>query len=95
MIVEVDRKGNVGCSVTSSTHERKSRTNLIMKSSKYYLKHNSFMDDIPVVVVFKAMGIITDQEIVQLVGSEDDILSIFAPSLEECANLKIFTQLQA
>ena len=95
IIVEVDRKGNVGCSVTSSTHERKTRTNLVMKAGKYYIKHNSFTEDIPVVVVFKAMGIITDQEIVQLVGSEDEILSPFAASLEECANLKVFTQLQA
>lgn len=95
MIVDIDRKGNIGCQVTSSTHERKSRTNLIMKGGKYYLKHNSFTDDMPVVVVFKAMGVHTDQEIVQLVGSEEDILSIFAPSLEECANLKVFTQLQA
>ena len=95
MIVDIDRKGNIGCQVTSSTHERKSRTNLIVKGGKYYLKHNSFTDDMPVVVVFKAMGVHTDQEIVQLVGSEEDILSVFAPSLEECANLKIFTQLQA
>lgn len=95
MIVDVDRKGAVGCSVTSSTHERKSRTNLISKKNKYYLKHNSFSDNIPIVVVFKAMGVISDQAIVQLIGSEEDVLSIFAPSLEECANLHIFTQLQA
>ncbi len=95
MIVDVDRKGAVGCSVTSSTHERKSRTNLIVKKGKYYLKHNSFADNIPVVVVFKAMGVISDQEIVQLLGSEEETLSVFAPSLEECASLRIFTQLQA
>lgn len=95
MIVDVDRKGAIGCSVTSSTHERKSRTNLIMKKSRYYLKHNSFTDNIPVVVVFKAMGVVSDQSIVQLIGSEEDVLSFFAPSLEECANLRIFTQNQA
>lgn len=95
MIVDVDRKGSVECSVTSSTHERKSRTNLIVKAGKYYLKHNSFTDDIPVVTVFKGMGVITDQEIVQLVGSEEDVLTAFAPSLEECASLKVFTQMQA
>ncbi|XP_064393008.1 DNA-directed RNA polymerase III subunit RPC2-like [Halichondria panicea] len=95
MIVDVDRKGVVECSVTSSTHERKSRTNLISKGGRYYLKHNSFAENIPVVVLFKAMGVVSDQEIVQLVGSGEDILSSFAPSLEECANLKVFTQMQA
>ena len=95
MIVDVDRKGNVGCSVTSSTHEKKSRTSLVMKTGKYYLRHNSFGEDIPVVAVFKAMGVTADQEVVQLVGSEELVLSRFAPSIEECANLKIYTQLQA
>ena len=95
MIVDVDRHGVVECSVTSSTHERKSRTNLICKGSRFYLKHNSFTENIPVVILFKAMGVATDQEIVQLVGSSEDILSAFAPSLEECANLKVFTQMQA
>ena len=95
VIVEADRKGLVGCSVTSSTHERKSRTSLIMKGTRYYIKHNSFSDAVPVGVVFKAMGMISDQEIVQLIGSEEEVVSVFAPSLEECANLKIFTQLQA
>ncbi len=95
MIVDIDRKGIVECSVTSSTHERKSRTNLISKSGKFYLKHNSFSENIPVVTLFKAMGVVSDQEIVQLVGSSEEILSAFAPSLEECANLKVFTQMQA
>lgn len=95
MIVDVDRKGNIECSVTSSTHERKSRTNLVVKHRKFYIKHNTFNEDIPVVAVFKAMGVLSDQEIVQLVGCEEDVLSSFAPSLEECANLKVFTQLQA
>lgn len=95
MIVDVDRKGVVECSVTSSTHERKSRTNLITKAGRFYLKHNSFAENIPVVILFKAMGVVSDQEIVQLVGSNETILSSFAPSLEECANLKVFTQMQA
>ena len=95
MIVDVSRKGGVECSVTSSTHERKSRTNLIVRGGKYYLKHNSFTDEIPIVSVFKGMGVITDQEIIQLIGSEDDVLTAFAPSLEECASLKVFTQTQA
>ena len=51
-MIVVDRKGYIGCQVTSSTHERKSCTNLIVKGKKYYLKHNSFTDDMPVVVVF-------------------------------------------
>lgn len=47
------------------------------------------------VVVFKAMGIECEQEIVQMVGCEEGIISTFAPSLEECHKLNIYTQLQA
>jgi len=49
---------------------------------------------VPVVVVFKAMGIECEQEIVQMVGCEEEVISTFAPSLEECHKLNIYTQLQ-
>ena len=48
-----------------------------------YLKHNSLGDDIPIVVVLKAMGLECDEEIVQLVGTEPEIVDLFAGSLEE------------
>ncbi|GFG30397.1 hypothetical protein Cfor_05850 [Coptotermes formosanus] len=95
MIVEEDRKGGIQCQVTSSTHEKKSRTNLIVKNGKYYLKHNTLQDDIPVAITFKAMGVVCDQEIVQMIGTEEHIMQRFAPSLEECRKANVFTQTQA
>lgn len=59
----------------------------------YWFSFVSFKD-VPVVVVFKAMGIECEQEIVQMVGCEEDVISTFAPSLEECHKLHIYTQLQ-
>lgn len=67
MIIELDQKGVVSAAITSSTHERKSRCNIFFKNGKVYLKHNSLGDDIPIVVILKAMGLESDQEIVQLV----------------------------
>nr|CAD7589432.1 unnamed protein product [Timema genevievae] len=95
MIVEEDRKGGIQCQVTSSTHEKKSRTNLIVKNGKYYLKHNTLQDDVPIAIIFKAMGVESDQEIVQMIGTEDKVLQRFAPSLEECHKASIVTQMQA
>ena len=46
-------------------------------------------------VVFKAMGVVSDQEIMQMVGTEDKVMTKFAASLEECHRLRIFTQDQA
>ncbi|PVZ98868.1 hypothetical protein BB558_005126 [Smittium angustum] len=96
IIVEDDRKGQIMASVTSSTHERKSKTYLITKNKKLYLKHNSINDDVPIVVVFKAMGITADKEISQLVsGNNPSFLDMFAPSLEEASQMRIYTQKQA
>ncbi|XP_044268535.1 DNA-directed RNA polymerase III subunit RPC2 isoform X2 [Tribolium madens] len=92
MIVE-ECKFGVQCSVTSSTHEKKSRTNVLCKGTKYYLGHNSLTDLIPVSIIFKAMDVTSDKEICELIGIED--ISKLTPTLEECHTLKIYTQLGA
>lgn len=95
IIIDVDNKGEVGASVTSSTHERKSKTNLVVKHGKLYLRHNTFADEIPIMIVLKAMGLESDQEAVQLVGPDPAYASLLAPSLQECASHGVFTQQQA
>ncbi|CAM9438711.1 unnamed protein product [Choristocarpus tenellus] len=68
VIIELDAKKNVSAAITSSTHERKSRCNIHFKNGKVYMKHNSLGDDVPIVIVLRAMGLQSDQEIMQLVG---------------------------
>lgn len=46
-------------------------------------------------VVLKAMGMASDQEIVQMVGMDPTYADLLAPSIQECAALGIFTQQQA
>lgn len=43
-IIVDETKNGISCQVTSSTHEKKSRTNVIIKGNKYYLSHNTFTD---------------------------------------------------
>ena len=50
---------------------------------------------IPVSIVFKAMGIESDQEIVQMVGTESTIMTSLASTMEECHRAQVFTQMQA
>jgi DNA-directed RNA polymerase III subunit RPC2 len=59
------------------------------------IPHFYLFKDIPVVIAFKAMGIVSDQEIVQMIGTDDHVMTSFAPSLEECVKANIFTQKQA
>nr|QBH67447.1 DNA-directed RNA polymerase subunit beta [Ustilago esculenta] len=97
IIVEADaKKGTVSASVTSSTHERKSKSYVLTKHGKIYLKHNSLHEDVPIAVAFKAMGIQADREILQLVAGHDEVYrELFAVNLEEAARLGIYTRKQA
>eukprot|EP00047_Mylnosiga_fluctuans_P014364 m.37832 g.37832 ORF g.37832 m.37832 type:complete len:1129 (-) comp5470_c0_seq2:180-3566(-) len=95
VIVEIDRKHQVGASVTSSTHERKVRTALIAKGGRLYIKHNNLTEDISVVMFMRAMGVASDQELIQIVGTEPEIIRLFLPSLEEASRLGVFTSAQA
>nr|ALK02064.1 RNA polymerase III second largest subunit [Wickerhamiella domercqiae] len=93
-----DSKGIVQASVTSSTHERKSKTYVLSKGDgRIFLKHNSVSEDIPIVVIMKAAGIATDYEIMQLVcgGGKANYQEVFAVNFEESARLGIHTQRQA
>jgi DNA-directed RNA polymerase beta subunit len=62
---------------------------------KVYLKHNSLGDDIPIVIVLKAMGLESDQEIVELVGYEPELVDLFSGSLEEPYLLGIYSRDEA
>ena len=97
VIVEADsKKGVVQASVTSSTHVRKSKSYVVMKKDRIYLTHNVLTEDMPIVVIFKAMGITADNEILLLVaGTDATYQDQFYMSFEECAKLGVHTQQQA
>ena len=88
IIIDLDPHGQVGASVTSSTHERKSKTNLVMKAGKILMRHNTFADDVPVVIVLKALGVESDQEIVHLVAKDQATMNLVAPSILDCKRYK-------
>ncbi|WIA33788.1 hypothetical protein OEZ86_006901 [Tetradesmus obliquus] len=95
IIIDTDQHGEVVASVTSSTHERKSKTNIAAKNGRIYLKHNAFADDLNIIAVLKAMGAESDQEVVDLIGPDEALASLLMPSLQECKALGVFSQLQA
>lgn len=96
IIVEADeKKGTVEANVTSSTHERKSKTYVLVKNGRIYLRHNSLTEDIPIVLALKACGISTDHEVVQLVAGANPIYQdLFAVNFEEYAKCNVSTQQQ-
>ncbi|CAK7336461.1 unnamed protein product [Dovyalis caffra] len=95
IIIDNDKKGNINASVTSSTEATKSKTIIQMEKEKMYLCLNQFTKKIPIMVVMKAMGMESDQEVVQMVGRDPQYSALLLPSIEECANQGIYTQQQA
>lgn len=97
IIVEADdKKKVVQASVTSSTHERKSKTYVVSRNDRLYLKHNSLSEDVPIVIALKAAGVASDMEVLQLVcGSDAAYQDLFAANFEEAAKCEVFTQHQA
>ena len=95
VILEEDGKGCVVASITSSTHERKSKAYILVKGGKVFMRSNTLGEDIPIAIVLKAMGVEADMEIVHLVGSESEIVDALALSMEDPCRLGISTQMQA
>uniref|UniRef100_A0A0N4ZVH2 DNA-directed RNA polymerase subunit beta n=1 Tax=Parastrongyloides trichosuri TaxID=131310 RepID=A0A0N4ZVH2_PARTI len=83
------------CEVLSSTSDRKSKTLITTKKGKYYLRHNQMTEDIPVIIIFKAMGVESDYDILSSIGDEDNFISALTASIEEAQNLDINTQSKA
>ncbi|XP_061953500.1 DNA-directed RNA polymerase III subunit 2 [Populus nigra] len=95
IIIDNDKKGNINASVTSSTEATKSKTVILMEKEKMYLCLNQFAKKIPIMVVMKAMGMESDQEVVQMVGRDPRYSALLLPSIEECASHGVYTQQQA
>lgn len=96
VIIEEDSKtGCVSASITSSTRERKSKAYIFIKNGRLFLKHNTLAEDVPICVAMKAMGVESDLEFVQSVGSEPEVIDALALSLEEPSKLGIVTQRHA
>ncbi|KAH8770127.1 hypothetical protein F5883DRAFT_493775 [Diaporthe sp. PMI_573] len=97
VIVEADEKKElIQASVTSSTHERKSKTYVILKKDRIILRHNVLVEDIPIAIILKALGGLSDYEVMQLVaGSDGRYQDDFALNFDEATRVGVFTQQQA
>ena len=97
VIVEADqRKEVISASVTSSTHERKSKSYVVLKKDKLYIRHNILNEDVPITILLRAMGVNSDMEMMHLVaGTDQTYQEDFAVNFEESIKHQIQTQQQA
>ncbi|KAI6242259.1 DNA-directed RNA polymerase subunit beta [Aphelenchoides fujianensis] len=108
IMVNRNAKKELVCEVLSATTERKSKTNVVSKKKRIYLKHNQLAEEIPIVIIFKAillflpsdcsflllqaLGIESDFSIMSAIGEDDEYIAAIGPSIMECKNMGIFTQ---
>lgn len=52
------RADRLGCPC-SSTHEKKSRTSMAVKQGRFYLRHNTLSEDIPIAIIFKVSAVLS------------------------------------
>jgi DNA-directed RNA polymerase III subunit RPC2 len=84
VIVEKNTKLDaVIAGVVSYTVDTKSVCCLILKHGKIYFKSSSFAKLVPVFVLFKALGVETEQEVFGLVGADPATTEALVLSLEE------------
>ncbi|KAI0527193.1 hypothetical protein KFK09_002792 [Dendrobium nobile] len=95
IIIDTDSKGRVNASVTSSTHETKTKTVFFIDKDKIYLQLNQFSKPISIMIIMKAMGMENDQEVMQMLGRDPKYGFLLFPSMQECRSEKIITQKQA
>ncbi|XP_056685925.1 DNA-directed RNA polymerase III subunit 2-like [Spinacia oleracea] len=95
IIIEVDKKGNLVASVTCSAATLRTKSIIVMEKEKIYLQLNSFQTKVPIMVVMKAMGMQSDQEVMQMIGRDPRYSSLLLPSIEECATLGVHSKQQA
>ncbi|KAK3387143.1 hypothetical protein B0H63DRAFT_500607 [Podospora didyma] len=97
VIVEADEKTRgVSASVTSSTHERKSKTYVVLKKDRIIMQHNVLVEAIPIVIVLKALGGMSDYEIMELVaGGDARYQDDFLINFDEATKAGVYTQQQA
>uniref|UniRef100_A0A914LV23 DNA-directed RNA polymerase n=1 Tax=Meloidogyne incognita TaxID=6306 RepID=A0A914LV23_MELIC len=95
IMINRNSKKELICEVLSTSQDRKSKTYIIGKKGRYYLKHNQLADDIPVVIIFKAMGYESDHLIATTVGIEEEYIAAIGPTIDECALLNIISRADA
>ncbi|GJX54697.1 DNA-directed RNA polymerase III subunit 2, partial [Tanacetum coccineum] len=95
IIIERDKNKCIQASIMSSTETSKSKTTILMERENIVLVLNSFTAKVPIMVVFKAMGMESDQEVVQMLGRDPIYATLLMPSMEECSKHGIYTQYQA
>lgn len=92
VIIEADDHGNILAHVQSKTHYSISKCSVMFKKGKIVMTHRSFTEEIPVVVLLKALGLESDQHIAQHIGSGPEVEKVLFNCFEHAAKCGVVSQ---
>ncbi|ORC89093.1 putative DNA-directed RNA polymerase III subunit [Trypanosoma theileri] len=92
VIIEADDNGNIVAHVQSKTHYSISKCSVMFKKGRIVMVHRSFKEDIPIVIMLKALGMESDQQIAQHIGTTPAFQSVLFACFEQAAALGVKTQ---
>uniref|UniRef100_A0A5S6QBN2 DNA-directed RNA polymerase subunit beta n=1 Tax=Trichuris muris TaxID=70415 RepID=A0A5S6QBN2_TRIMR len=92
MLVGKNANGEKYCEVLSVTHVSRGKTYVIRRKTKFFVRHNRLSEDIPIAIMFRAMGVECDQEIVSLIGTEEMYVTQYIGSLDDSLKANVRTQ---
>ena len=88
----LNKSKNLSANVNSYNRDIKTRTPVILKIY-FYFKHNSFKNDINIIIIFKVLYISSAQEIIMLISHKHKKYLI--ETFSDFYNLNIFTREKA
>lgn len=95
IIIEADDHGDIVASVQSKTHYSISKCTMTVKRGRIVVQHRSFTDDIPVVVLLKALGMASDQVIMNHLGTSPEVEQVMFPCFEQAVQCGVRHQNEA
>lgn len=92
VIIEATDNGQIQAHVQSKTHYSISKCCVTFKKGRIVMTHRSFTEDIPIVILLKALGLVSDQSIAQHIGTSMEFQKVLFACFQEAASLKVVTQ---
>lgn len=92
VIIEADDHGAILAHVQSKTHYSISKCLVKFSKGSIVMVHRSFTENIPIIIILKALGMENDQHIAQCIGTSAEFQKILYPCFEQASLLGVATQ---
>nr|UXY87667.1 second-largest subunit of RNA polymerase III [Cryptomonas curvata] len=91
--IEKDKGGNICAVIVSCLFEKKTKNWIVLKDKKFYFRNSIFLEDISILIIFKALGFTEEKDLIEIIGTEFEEMLEF--TIYDSKMTGIITQKQA